>query len=61
VDFGLGKPVSVIPHDLRDQVLIWPAPPAKGGIEVYFSGITARRIRKLKEGDVWLQEMKQYP
>lgn len=60
IDFGSGEPVSVIPHNLPDQVLIWPAPPAKGGVEVYFSGIPARIIRKLKEGDSWLQEMKRY-
>jgi len=60
IDFGFGKPVSVIPHNLLDQVLIWPAPPVKGGLEVYFSVILALRIRKLKEGDVWLQEMMQY-
>lgn len=29
VDFGFGKPISVLPHDLSDQVVIWPAPPAK--------------------------------
>jgi hypothetical protein len=60
IDFGSGKPVSVIPHNLSDPVLIWPAPRAKGGVEVYFSGIPARRIRKLKEGDSWFQEMNQY-
>lgn len=60
IDFGSGKPMAVIPHDLSDQVLIWPAPPKKGGVEVYFSGIPARRIHKLKEGDPWLLEMKKY-
>jgi hypothetical protein len=60
VDFGSGKPVSVIPHNLSDPILIWPAHPSKGGVEVYFSGILARTIGKLREGDSWLQEMKQY-
>ena len=60
IDFGSGKPVSVIPHNLSDQVLIWPALPVKGGLEVYFSVIPALRIRKLKEGDAWLKEMMQY-
>ena len=60
INFGTGKPVSVIPHDLGDQVLIWPAHPKKGGVEVYFTGIPARIIRKLKEENPWLQEMKQY-
>jgi NRPS condensation-like uncharacterized protein len=60
IDFGSGKPVFVIPHDLGDQVLIWPAHPKKGGVEIYFAGMPARKIRKLKEGDAWLEEMKQY-
>ncbi|MDW7729283.1 MAG: hypothetical protein SCJ94_04665, partial [Bacillota bacterium] len=37
IDFGSGEPIRVIPHDLHDQVVIWPAPSAKGGVEVYFS------------------------
>jgi shikimate O-hydroxycinnamoyltransferase len=41
LDFGSGKPRFVIPHDLGDQVVIWPAHPGKGGVEVYFSGIPA--------------------
>ena len=60
IDFGSGKPVSVIPHDLGDQVLIWPAHPNKGGIEIYFAGMPARRIQKLNEENSWIQEMKQY-
>jgi hypothetical protein len=39
IKFGPDEPVRVIPHDLLDQVLIWPAPPAKGGVEVYFSAM----------------------
>ena len=57
VDFGFGKPISVLPHDLSDQVVIWPAPPAKWGVEIYFSGVPAHKIRTLKEKDPWLQEM----
>ena len=47
IDFGSGKPVKVIPHDLHDQVVIWPAPPAIGGVEVYFSGIPIRYVNLL--------------
>jgi len=46
LDFGSGKPQFVIPHNLYDQVVIWPAHPEKGGVEVYFSGIPARIIQK---------------
>ncbi len=60
LDFGFRKPVSIIPHNLSDQVLIWPAHPAKEGVEVYFSGVPARVIRKMNKEDPWFQEMKQY-
>jgi len=58
LDFGSGKPEFVIPHDLLDQVLIWPAHPGKGGVEVYFSGIPARMISRLSKGDSWLASLK---
>lgn len=48
IDFGPGKPVRVIPHNLHDQVLIWPAPPDTGGVEVYFSGVPVRYVNKLE-------------
>lgn len=48
LDFGSGRPIRVIPHDLRDQVVIWPAPPAVGGVELYFSGIPYRYVNQLK-------------
>ncbi len=59
VDFGSGRPASVIPHNLTDQVLIWPAGPVGGGVDVYFTGVPARTIHRLKEGSAWLQEMAQ--
>jgi hypothetical protein len=54
IDFGFGRPAYVIPHDLSDQVVIWPAHPDKGGVEVYFSGLPNRMINKLKKEDTWL-------
>jgi len=57
LDFGSGKPQFVIPHDLLDQVLIWPAHPDKGGVDVYFSGIPARVIQKLKIDRSFLQDL----
>ncbi|MDD9947007.1 MAG: acyltransferase [Myxococcales bacterium] len=41
-DFGSGRPCLVVPHNIGDPVFIWPAPPDKGGLEVYFSGALAR-------------------
>ncbi len=46
-DFGGGPPVCVIPHDLPDPVLIWPAPPDTGGVEIYFKGVPAVRYNRL--------------
>jgi hypothetical protein len=54
IDFGLGLLVRVIPHNLNDQVVIWPAPPAVGGVEVYFSGIPIRYV-SLLQGDYFDQ------
>jgi shikimate O-hydroxycinnamoyltransferase len=48
VDFGTGKPIRVIPHNLGDPILIWPAPTALGGVEVYFSSVLARKMNKMK-------------
>ncbi len=48
IDFGTGSPVKVIPHNLKDQVVIWPAPPAVGGVEIYFAGVPIRYVRKLE-------------
>ena len=50
IDFGTGSPVKVIPHNLKDQVVIWPAPPAVGGVEIYFSGVPVRYVSKLEPG-----------
>jgi hypothetical protein len=49
INFGSGLPVKVIPHNLHDQVVIWPAPPARGGVEVYFSGIPIRYVSLLPD------------
>jgi len=60
VDFGFGKAILVIPHNLSDQVIIWPASPEKGGVEIYFSGIPNHIIKKLGKDDPWLREMGEY-
>jgi len=60
VDFGdtaaPAPPVRVIPHILPDPVLIWPAPPRTGGIEVYFTGVTARAALRRPATDPFWQE-----
>ncbi|MBN2531767.1 MAG: hypothetical protein JXB88_02685 [Spirochaetales bacterium] len=58
VDFGTGKPAIVIPHNLGDPVLIRPAPPSMGGVEVYFSGVIAHAVHKLPAKDPWLEQLK---
>lgn len=57
LDFGSGKPQFAIPHDLLDQVVIWPAHPDKGGVDVYFSGMPAREIQKMKIDRSFLQDL----
>ncbi|MCP4131015.1 MAG: hypothetical protein GY754_08555 [bacterium] len=59
-NFGYGKPICVLPHDLYDPVLIWPAHPSKGGLEVYFAGRNYARINKMKKDDPWLNELERY-
>lgn len=61
VDFDSGKPVLAIPPDLPNPILIWPAPPWKGGIEVYFSGVLAHVARKLKGRENRLQKNRSIP
>jgi hypothetical protein len=57
VDFGTGKPSAVIPHNLGDPVLIWPAHPSRGGVEVYFSGIAAHGIHSLPDSGSWFEKV----
>jgi hypothetical protein len=56
VDFGSGPPTRVIPHDLPDPILVWPAPPALGGVEVYLAGVLDRASRALGD-EAWWSEL----
>ncbi|MBI5537042.1 MAG: hypothetical protein HY898_30250 [Deltaproteobacteria bacterium] len=64
VDFGQQGapvlPVRVVPHDLPDPVLIWPAPPDQDGVEVYFAGTYARALRRLPADHPWWSEMRRF-
>jgi hypothetical protein len=61
LDFGHGaRPVRAVPHNLGDPILLWPAPPTAGGIEVYFSGALARAVRALPDTDPWWAELGRY-
>lgn len=57
LDFGSEshpiRPVRVVPHNLGDPILLWPAPPDAGGIDLYFSGSLARAVARLGESDPW--------
>jgi hypothetical protein len=57
LDFGEAshpiRPVRAIPHNLGDAIVLWPAPPSVGGIELYFSGTLARAVVRLGEKDPW--------
>jgi hypothetical protein len=60
VDFGAPDrpiaPAFVVPHDLPDPVLVWPAPPSTGGVEAYLTGRQAHALRRLDPGDPWWAE-----
>jgi hypothetical protein len=64
VDFGEPgrpvKPVRVVPHDLPDPVLIWPAPPAVGGVEVYFTGRMAHALWRRAPDHPWWSELRRF-
>lgn len=49
LDFGGGRPEAVLPHDLPDQVRIWPSGTAAAGADVYFTGCLAKLIRKMSD------------
>ena len=64
VDFGESgrprRPVYVIPHDLPDPVILWPAPPERGGVEVYLTAMQARGLRRLSPDDSWWSELRAF-
>ncbi len=61
VDFGSAEqpllPRRVIPHDLPDPILLWPAPPTQGGLELYLTGSPDRAIAKLPADHPWWAEL----
>lgn len=62
VDFGDCArplhPVLVIPHNLPDPILIWPAPPSKEGVEVYLTGFLARGALKQPKDGAWWRSLR---
>ncbi|MBN1774218.1 MAG: hypothetical protein JXB32_23365 [Deltaproteobacteria bacterium] len=64
IDFGEPgrpvRPVRVVPHDLPDPVLIWPAPPDVGGVEVYFTGRMAHALWRRSPDDPWWSELRRF-
>ena len=64
LDFGDAsrpvRPVRAIPHNLGDQIVVWPAPPVNGGLEVYFSGPLARAVTRVADTDAWWTELRRF-
>ncbi|MCB9639970.1 MAG: hypothetical protein H6727_13835 [Myxococcales bacterium] len=64
VDFGTAEqpqtPLCVIPHNLPDPVVFWPAPPNQGGIEVYLTGAFARALKARRPDDPWWEALYAY-
>ncbi len=54
------RPVRAVPHNLGDPILIWPAPPAVGGVELYFSGTLARAAARLDADDGWWAALRRF-
>jgi len=49
-----------IPHNLPDPVLIWPAPPTRGGFDVFFTGMAARAVKRLAPNHPWWTALHQF-
>lgn len=58
VDFGKGKPISIIPHDLPDAVKVFPTPDDKG-VNIFFMGYLAKYYNKLPNKTKWLDSFLQ--
>jgi hypothetical protein len=62
LEFGgksnVARPLRVVPHNLGHAVLIWPAPPSAGGLELYFGGTLAPTVKALGDTDPWWEEMR---
>ena len=60
LDFGGVRPIRVVPPNLGDPVMIWPAPPDVGGVEVHVGGPFARHLRTLADDDPWWSAFRQF-
>jgi hypothetical protein len=64
LDFGSAarplRPIRAVPHNLGDPIVVWPAPPAVGGLELYFSGALARRVERVDKTDPWWAELQRF-
>jgi len=49
-----------MPFDLPDPVLIWPAPPGRDGVEVYFTGVAARAVARQPLDGEWWRRMRRF-
>jgi hypothetical protein len=62
VDFGCPEapltPRRVIPHDLPDPILLWPAPPVQGGLELYLTGAPCHAILELDPDHPWWADLR---
>jgi hypothetical protein len=64
LDFGPdgrpARPIRTIPHNIGDGILVWPAPPSVGGIEIYFTGVLARAVAQLEPDDPWWSALRRF-
>ena len=64
VDFGKpsrpARSVRAIPQNVGEPVLLWPAPPEAGGVELYVGGAFARAVKRLRPSDSWWRELRHF-
>lgn len=55
------RPALVIPHDLPDPLMLWPAPPDKGGLELYLTGRLAQAVSTPEAMSRWRSALQSLP
>lgn len=56
LDFGAGKPIEILPHDLPDAVKIFPSPDGRS-VDVYLMGYLAKYYNKIKDKEAWMSAL----
>lgn len=64
LDFGGAsqpvRPVRAIPHNLGDPIVLWPAPPSTGGLDLYFSGRLEQALTTGGHDQAWQTALRRF-